>query len=82
MNESQLPYSQFIHGLSTQNIQLNRKVLSELAMTEPFSFKALADLVGGLIMLPAVRSPMPPNPLWAKVMALRVLVCCVCFNEV
>jgi hypothetical protein len=38
--------------------------------------------VGGLIMLPAVRSPMPPNPLWAKVMALRVLVCCVCFNEV
>lgn len=41
----QLSYSQFIPGLAAQNILLNRKVLSELAMTEPFSFKALADQV-------------------------------------
>eukprot|EP00983_Pelagomonas_calceolata_P100624 1158594-Pelagomonas_calceolata.AAC.1 len=41
----QLTYSQFMPGLSAQNIQLNRKVLSELAMTEPFSFKALVDQV-------------------------------------
>lgn len=32
-------------GLAAQNILLNRKVLSELAMTEPFSFKALVDQV-------------------------------------
>lgn len=38
-------YSQFVHGLAQQNIQLNRKVLSELAMNEPYSFKALVDQV-------------------------------------
>lgn len=37
-------YGQLIHGLSCENVQLNRKVLSELAMFEPFSFKALVDL--------------------------------------
>jgi large subunit ribosomal protein L20 len=41
----QLSYSKFITGLSDANITLNRKVLSELAMTEPFSFKALVDQV-------------------------------------
>jgi large subunit ribosomal protein L20 len=34
-----------MHGLKQSNVQLNRKVLSELAMTEPFSFKALVDQV-------------------------------------
>lgn len=41
----QLKYSDFISGLQRQNIILNRKVLSDLAMTEPFSFKALVDQV-------------------------------------
>ncbi|KMS95106.1 hypothetical protein BVRB_012440 [Beta vulgaris subsp. vulgaris] len=31
-------------GLMKENIQLNRKVLSELAMHEPYSFKALVDV--------------------------------------
>ena len=34
-----------MHGLSKQNINLNRKVLSELAINEPLSFKALVDQV-------------------------------------
>lgn len=34
-----------MHGLSSQNINLNRKVLSELAINEPLSFKALVDQV-------------------------------------
>jgi large subunit ribosomal protein L20 len=38
-------YSRFMFGLSQQNVLLNRKVISELAMTEPFSFKALVDQV-------------------------------------
>jgi large subunit ribosomal protein L20 len=38
-------YSQFMHGLQTDNIGLNRKTLSELALTEPVSFKALVDRV-------------------------------------
>lgn len=38
-------YSRLIHGLQQENIQINRKVLSELAIQEPFSFRALVDQV-------------------------------------
>ncbi len=31
--------------MKKENIQLNRKMLSELAMNEPYSFKALVDQV-------------------------------------
>ena len=41
----QVKYSQLIHGLKTENIEVNRKMLSELAMNEPYSFKALVDQV-------------------------------------
>ncbi|KAL3678053.1 hypothetical protein R1sor_021009 [Riccia sorocarpa] len=37
-------YGQLMHGLNTENVQLNRKVLSELAMHEPYSFKTLVDV--------------------------------------
>ncbi|XP_021866646.2 uncharacterized protein [Spinacia oleracea] len=37
-------YGNFMCGLMKENIQLNRKVLSELAMHEPYSFKALVDV--------------------------------------
>lgn len=40
-----VPYSRLMHGLAQENIQINRKVLSELAMNEPYSFKALVDQV-------------------------------------
>jgi large subunit ribosomal protein L20 len=33
-----------MHGLMKENIQLNRKVLSELSIHEPYSFKALVDV--------------------------------------
>lgn len=36
-----------MHGLAQENIQVNRKVLSELAMREPHSFQALVSQVGG-----------------------------------
>ena len=36
-----LTYSQFIHLLNTKGIELNRKVMADLAMNEPASFKAL-----------------------------------------
>lgn len=38
-------YSIFMHGLKQENIQVNRKVLSELAMQEPYSFKSLVEQV-------------------------------------
>ena len=36
-----LTYSQFIHKLNEKNIGLNRKVLADMAMNEPESFRNL-----------------------------------------
>jgi len=44
-----MKYSRFIHGLNLANCQLNRKMLSELAITEPYSFKALVALASEAI---------------------------------
>ena|SRR6218665_1519775 len=40
-----MTYSTFIHKLAEKNIDLNRKVLADLAMNEPESFKALVNSV-------------------------------------
>ena len=45
----QVRYGEFIHGLKEENIGVDRKILSELAMNEPFSFKALVDQAGRLL---------------------------------
>jgi large subunit ribosomal protein L20 len=36
-----LAYNRFINMLNTANIKLNRKVLADLAVTEPLSFKSV-----------------------------------------
>lgn len=43
--EHGLAYSRLIYGLNRSNMQLDRKILSNLATHEPFSFKALVDEV-------------------------------------
>jgi large subunit ribosomal protein L20 len=57
-----VPYSRLMHGLAQENIRVNRKVLSELAMNEPHSFKALVDQVrlmrGGAVG----TAPAPAQP--------------------
>jgi large subunit ribosomal protein L20 len=40
-----MTYSQFIHKLAEKNIDLNRKVLADLAMNEPETFKKILDSV-------------------------------------
>lgn len=40
-----LRYSAFVHDAKETNVMLNRKVLAELAANEPFSFKAVVDVV-------------------------------------
>jgi len=40
-----LTYSEFIHKLSEKNVDLNRKVLADLAMNEPATFKNLVASV-------------------------------------
>ena len=41
--ENGLTYSQFINGLNKAGIALDRKVLSDLAVREPESFKSLVE---------------------------------------
>lgn len=36
-------YSRFMHGLKLSGIEMNRKMLSEMAISEPQSFAALCD---------------------------------------
>lgn len=40
-----LPYSTFVYYLNTSGISLNRKVLSDLAITEPLSFRAVIEVL-------------------------------------
>lgn len=40
-----ISYSQFMGALKTQGIDLNRKVLADLAMNHPDAFKAIVDKV-------------------------------------
>ncbi len=40
-----LSYSRFMHGLKQQKIDLNRKVLADLAVNNPEAFKAVVDQV-------------------------------------
>eukprot|EP00899_Mesostigma_viride_P017239 jgi/Mesvir1/25516/Mv01766-RA.1 len=61
-------YNTLIHGLSRENIHLNRKMLSELAQFEPYSFGCIVDIAkvaaqGG--------APAPPLPGGASQAAKR-----------
>jgi large subunit ribosomal protein L20 len=42
--EYDLPYNKLIHGLSQAKVGVNRKVLADLAVNEPLSFRALAEV--------------------------------------
>src|ERR1700687_5845602 len=43
VREHGLTYSQFIHGIKRAGIEIDRKVLSDLAIREPSAFKSLVD---------------------------------------
>ncbi|MCW6506841.1 50S ribosomal protein L20 [Lichenifustis flavocetrariae] len=45
VREYELTYSRFIDGLSRAGIEIDRKVLSEIAIHEPEAFKAIVDKV-------------------------------------
>lgn len=42
--ENGLSYSKFIHGMSKSDVQLNRKMLSQLAIFEPAAFSQLVAM--------------------------------------
>ena len=39
-----LSYSKFMYGLKVANVQVNRKMLAELAVNDPAAFTALAEV--------------------------------------
>ncbi len=41
---NKLSYSKFMHGLTMANIDLDRKVLADLAITDPTGFAKIAEL--------------------------------------
>ena len=41
--EHNVTYNRFIQGLNSSNISLNRKILANLAINEPYTFKAVMD---------------------------------------
>ena len=43
VREHNINYSRFIWALNRSNVILNRKILSDLAANEPYSFKAVVD---------------------------------------
>ena len=45
VRQHDLNYATFIHGMDKAQIRLNRKVLSNLAATEPDTFKGIVDKV-------------------------------------
>lgn len=45
VRERGLRYSEFIHGLTKANIELDRKSLSEMAVHDPDAFTAVVDQV-------------------------------------
>lgn len=44
VRESGLSYSKFIHGLRLAEIDINRKILSEMALNDPKSFSELVNI--------------------------------------
>jgi large subunit ribosomal protein L20 len=44
-----LRYSQFVNGCKKANIQINRKMLSEIAIADPVGFDAIVEAVKAAI---------------------------------
>ena len=44
MRKNDLSYNKFIHGLKQANVELDRKVLAELAVSDPTGFAHIVKL--------------------------------------
>lgn len=44
-----MTYGRFINGLDKAGVEINRKLLSDLAIREPVAFKALVDKAAGAL---------------------------------
>ena len=55
-----MPYSVFIGKLKAANVELNRKVLADLAMNHPEAFTAVVDVANGNAPAPASKPAAAP----------------------
>ncbi len=51
-----LSYSQLIHGLNEAGIELDRKILADLAVTDPAAFGSIAEAARTALKLPAAEA--------------------------
>ena len=56
VREHGLTYSRFINGLTNAGIEIDRKVLSDLAIHDPAGFKAVVDQAAKHITAPAAKA--------------------------
>ena len=49
VREHGLTYGRFIDGLAKAGVEVDRKILSDLALTQPEAFKALVDQANGAL---------------------------------
>jgi large subunit ribosomal protein L20 len=54
--EHGLTYGRFINGLSNLGIDIDRKVLSDIAINDPAGFKALVDKAAGAASSPVAKA--------------------------
>ena len=59
VREHGVNYSRFVCGLTRSNIEIDRKILADLAVTEPFSFKAVIEEVNKQSDLKAMMQSKP-----------------------
>jgi large subunit ribosomal protein L20 len=59
VREHGVSYSRFTCGLTRSNIQIDRKILSDIAVNEPFSFKAVVEEVNKQTDLVAMMKAAP-----------------------
>ena len=51
-----LTYSQFMHGIKLAGLDLDRKVLSDIAITEPAAFQAIVEKAKAALPAPAAKA--------------------------
>ena len=56
VREHGLPYGRFINGLSKLGIEVDRKVLSDIAINDPAGFKALVDKAAAAASSPVAKA--------------------------
>jgi len=55
--DQDINYSSLVYCLNRSNVTLDRKILSEMARNEPYSFKAVLDEIKSQVPLPSKKKP-------------------------